>query len=145
MDCAHEAPLCMGFPRQEYWSGLPFPNPGDLPDPGIKPTCLASSALTGGFFITVLVSTYCIYINICIYHHNCLNFMKRGYRGKGSPLVKLRDPPQKRKQVWPCLCITVLSCSAHTLGILMIWHHRELYTKIFLWHSFYKLFGRGRV
>jgi len=28
----------MGFPRQEYWSGLPFPSPGDLPDPGIKPT-----------------------------------------------------------------------------------------------------------
>ena len=34
---AHQAPLSMGFPRQEYWSGLPFPPPGDLPDPGIKP------------------------------------------------------------------------------------------------------------
>ena len=34
---AHQAPLSMGFPRQEYWSGLPFPSPGDLPDPGIKP------------------------------------------------------------------------------------------------------------
>ena len=33
----HKAPLSMGFPRQEYWSGLPFPPPGDLPDPGIKP------------------------------------------------------------------------------------------------------------
>ena len=33
---AHQAPLSMGFPRQEYWSGLPFPSPGDLPDPGIK-------------------------------------------------------------------------------------------------------------
>ena len=32
-----QAPLNMGFPRQEYWSGLPFPCPGDLPDPGIKP------------------------------------------------------------------------------------------------------------
>ena len=39
----------MGFPRQEYWTGLPFPTPGDLPDPGIKP---ASPALTGGFFTT---------------------------------------------------------------------------------------------
>ena len=39
----------MGFPRQEYWSGLPFPYPGDLPDPGIKP---ASPALAGRFFIT---------------------------------------------------------------------------------------------
>ena len=34
---AYQAPLSMGFSRQEYWSGLPFPSPGDLPDPGIKP------------------------------------------------------------------------------------------------------------
>ena len=34
---AHQAHLCMGFPREEYWRGLPFPPPGDLPDPGIKP------------------------------------------------------------------------------------------------------------
>ena len=34
---AFQAPLSMGFPRQEYWSGLPFPSPGDLPDPGIEP------------------------------------------------------------------------------------------------------------
>ena len=37
MDLACQAPLSMGFPRQEYWSGLPFPSPGDLPDPGIEP------------------------------------------------------------------------------------------------------------
>ena len=34
---AHQAPPFMGFSRQEYWSGLPFPSPGDLPDPGIEP------------------------------------------------------------------------------------------------------------
>ena len=39
----------MGFSRQEYWSGLPFPSPGDLPDPGEKP---ASPALAGGFLTT---------------------------------------------------------------------------------------------
>ena len=39
----------MGFPRQDYWSGLPFPSPGDLPDPGTEP---ASPALAGGFFTT---------------------------------------------------------------------------------------------
>ena len=44
-----QAPLFTGFPRQEYWSGLPFPPPGDLPDPGIKPVSLA---LAGGFFNT---------------------------------------------------------------------------------------------
>ena len=37
---AYQAPLSMGFSRQEYWSGLPFPSPGNLPDPGIEPTSL---------------------------------------------------------------------------------------------------------
>ena len=50
---AHQAPLPMGFPRQEYWSGLPFPPPGDLPTPGIKPECFVFPALAGGFFTTV--------------------------------------------------------------------------------------------
>ena len=49
---AHQAPLSTGFPRQEYWSGLPFPSPEDLPDPGIEPTSLMSPALPGGFFTT---------------------------------------------------------------------------------------------
>ena len=40
MDCSCQAPLSMGFPRQGYWSGLPFPSPGDLPDPGIDPGLL---------------------------------------------------------------------------------------------------------
>jgi len=42
----------MGFSRQEYWSGLPCPPPGDLPNPGINPTSLMSPALVGGFFTT---------------------------------------------------------------------------------------------
>ena len=46
---AFQAPLSMGFPRQEYWSGLPFPSPGDLPRPGIEPT---SPALAARFFTT---------------------------------------------------------------------------------------------
>ena len=47
-----QAPLSMGFPKQEYWSGLPFPPPGDLPDPGIELTSLVSPALVGRFFTT---------------------------------------------------------------------------------------------
>ena len=50
---AHQAPLSTGFPRQEYWSGLPFPPPGDLPDSGVEPRSLTSLALAGGFFTTV--------------------------------------------------------------------------------------------
>ena len=49
---AHQAPLSMGFPKQEYWGGLPCPPSGDLPDPWIKPASLLSSALAGGFFTT---------------------------------------------------------------------------------------------
>ena len=47
---AHQAPLSMGFSRQEYWSGLPFPSPGELPDPGIEPESLVSPSLAGRFF-----------------------------------------------------------------------------------------------
>ena len=43
---AHQAPPSMGFSRQEYWSGLPFPSPGDLPDPGIEPRSPALQADT---------------------------------------------------------------------------------------------------
>ena len=46
---ARQALLSMGFPRQEYWSGLPFHPPGDLPDPGVKPM---PPALAGRFFTT---------------------------------------------------------------------------------------------
>ena len=49
---AHQAPLSMEFSRQEYWNGLPFPTPGDLPDPGVEPESPASPAWIGGFFTT---------------------------------------------------------------------------------------------
>ena len=51
---AYQAPLSMGFPRQEHWSGLPFPSPGDLPDLGIElefPALQVVSCISGGFFI----------------------------------------------------------------------------------------------
>ena len=44
---ARQTSLSLGFPRQEYWGGLPFPSPGDLPNPGTEP---ASPALAGGFY-----------------------------------------------------------------------------------------------
>ena len=50
---AHQATLSVGFPRLEYWSGLPLLPPGDLPNPGIEPESLASPALAGRFFSTV--------------------------------------------------------------------------------------------
>ena len=50
MDGSLPGSSVLGFPRQEYWSGLPFPSPGDLPNPAVEP---ASPALAGGFFTTV--------------------------------------------------------------------------------------------
>ena len=49
---AYQAPLSMGFSRQEYWSGLPCPPPGGLSDPGIELESLVAPALAGGFFTT---------------------------------------------------------------------------------------------
>ena len=51
---ARQAPLSMGFSRQEYWSGLPFPTLGDFPDPGIEPLSPAAPTLAGRFFTTEL-------------------------------------------------------------------------------------------
>ena len=63
----HQAPLSMGFSRQEYWGGLPFPPPGHLPDPGIEPKSLSSPALAGGFW-----EALCIYIRSHTHTHAVL-------------------------------------------------------------------------
>ena len=74
----HQAPLSMGLPRQNYWNGLPFPPPGDLPDPGIEPSSLMSPALADRFFTTnatwealgvrttALKSAVCAYVVGCV-------------------------------------------------------------------------------
>ena len=51
---ARQRPLSMEFSRQEYWRGLPFLPPGDLPDPGIEPELLVSPVLAGGFFTSAV-------------------------------------------------------------------------------------------
>ena len=58
---ACQAPLSMGFSRQEYWNGLPCPPFGNLPNPGIKPKFLRSPALAGGFFPTSTTGE-CMYV-----------------------------------------------------------------------------------
>ena len=76
----HQAPQSMGFPRQEHWSGLLFPSPGDLPDPGTE---LASPALAGRFLTTVPPGkphTYVyvsVYIYVCILQRQCILLKNR--------------------------------------------------------------------
>ena len=87
MTVAHQASLSMGFPRQEYWSELPFPSLGDLPNPGIE---LESPELAGRFFTTeppesellIFLSTKTI---LCIY--SLYTFW--GGRGSGEAWQKL--------------------------------------------------------
>ena len=67
MAMAHQAPLSLEFPRQEYWSGLPFSSPKDLSDPGIKLKSLASLALAGGFF-TTCASWEAPYVGVILYN-----------------------------------------------------------------------------
>ena len=63
LDCSLQAPLFMEFSRQEYWSGLPFPSPRDLPDPGIKPSCIYEAHKLR------VITCICVYIYI---HANLL-------------------------------------------------------------------------
>ena len=58
---AYQAPLSIGFSRQEYWSGLPFPSPGDLPNPGIEPR---STALQAECFTVRATGEYFHYMNM---------------------------------------------------------------------------------
>ena len=71
---ARQAPLSTGFSRQDNWNGLPRPPPGDIPDPGIKPTSLKSPALAGMFFTTT-TTWEAIYIHILLiilFHYSLL-------------------------------------------------------------------------
>ena len=63
---AQQAPLFMGFSRQEYWSGLPFPSPEDLPNPGIKPRSLALQADSLPYELQGS-SMFCVY-GVCFLH-----------------------------------------------------------------------------
>ena len=75
MDCNLLGPLSMEFSRQECWSGLPFASPGDLPDPGIKPTSFTSPASAGGFFTVWAISDhlFCLILEL----HAIVSYQKR--------------------------------------------------------------------
>ena len=85
---AHQAPLSIGFPRQEHWSGLPFPSLGSLPNPGIEPMSPASPAFIGRFFTTRAtwevpsLPIYLVYFSSMLCHESY------------APLWKITHQPQ---------------------------------------------------
>ena len=133
---AHQALLSIGFSRQEYLSGLPFPSPGDLPNPGIEPVSLASPALAGRFFTTgttweaiyIYMYTY-IYIHTYTHTHTththtyiCIS--KHILFGRAGIFPYLVDEETEVWQGWLCAQVMFLAhCEAGP------------YTKLFLFQS----------
>ena len=99
---ALQAPLSVRFPRQEYWSGLPFPPPGNLPDPGIKPVSLVPPALAGGFFTTEPLGKPLGMYNVLFCQERVFSLLS-----------------DSKPQLYSCTghrnSITMLSCSLHSL------------------------------
>ena len=93
---AYQSSLSMGFSRQEYWSGLPFPSPGDLPDPGIEPRspALDADALTSEppgkpKIIIIHLPTYKGWIKWCNLHHLHVKYNKFTFIICKTPLKKI--------------------------------------------------------
>ena len=66
---AHQVPLSMGFSRQEHWSRLPCPPPGDLPNPGIKPASFTFPVLAGSFFTSTVPFPYTLLVHVLVPLH----------------------------------------------------------------------------
>ena len=83
VNCNLPSPLSMDFSKQEYWSRLPFPNPGNLPSSGIEPKSVASPALAGRLFIIIwdaLKSTYSVKTNTKLASRNKSSFQLKSIR-----------------------------------------------------------------
>ena len=129
---ARQAPLLMEFSRQEYWSGLPCPPPGGLPDPGIELTSFMSPALAGGFFTTS--ATWEVHYNACMCVSHSVVSSSLWLRGLGPPsLLCPWDSPGKNtgvdchallQGIFPTRDWTQVSCIAG--GLFTIWTTRLL-------------------
>ena len=105
MDCSPPAPLSMGLSRQEYWSGLPFPFPGDPPSPGIDPKF---PALAGGFFTTSIT-----YMSV-LWNNSAVCFMN-------ISICRLHFAKQKKQKdfIETKTCVKVLSISFDLLWSIL--------------------------
>ena len=111
---AHKAPLSMGFSRQEHWSGLPCPSPGDLPNPGLKSVSLTSPTLAGGCFTTSATQK----------ERNSLNLMKNICKKFTANIIlsseklkafPLRSEARQGFPFWPLVLSIVLELFANAV------------------------------
>ena len=107
---ACQAPLSVGFPKQEYWSRLPFPPSGDLPNPGIEPSSLISPTIAGEFFITSATwEASDLQVNTCCmkgcHLPFCSSFLAPPSR-QVAPCGSMQTSQQKHSQAF-CLIIPV--------------------------------------
>ena len=116
---ALQALLSMKFSKQEYWSGLPFPPPGDLPNPGIKPEFPMSPALAGRFFTTVPANVY-IYIYIYFFFFFCR------VGGNSAPLFFLQNLFEKIS--WTKVRNRILGSSKEGTQEITIYNYRSFQT-----------------
>ena len=107
---ACQAPLSMGFSRQEYWSGLPFAPPGDLPDSGSKHV---SPALAGGFFTTELRGKPCRYLRL----NKCLA-VPDSYSNLGGKTVSVCVHTCTKRETSECICEVHFYALLHCLGMV---------------------------
>ena len=119
---AHQFPLSMGFPRQEYWSGLPFPSPGDLPDPGIEPVSLA---LAGRFFTTeppsVILLSEVFWIACCSFHISTCCLTLCLCVTEAASFLQSHEPPSASFTLYFCNFFTpsafIEPCSGLSFGL----------------------------
>ena len=119
---ALQAPPFMEFSRQEYWSGLPFPTPGDLPDPGMEPGSLASLASAGGFFTTAhLLPKHLTDPDVHFTDSPFLNsFCRRfSYSSKRAWKIHNQDNGPKNWTVTKCKCLMMIFFSSLPPSVLL--------------------------
>ena len=136
---AHQAPLSLGFPRQEYWSGLPLPAPGDLPNPGIKPASHVSPELAD-VFLTASTTWEILHIFLKKLHSRVSLFVTPWTVDHQAPL-SLGFPRQEHWSELPFPSpgdffdpgIKIL-CLLHRRWILYPLSHRGSQTELLLLH-----------
>ena len=131
---ASQAPLSVGFPRQEYWSGLSFPCLGDLPDPGIEP---ASPTLAGGFLITGPLGKSCLPVFIILYHLN----VSSGRQALCCHLAHHWIPTLPMESIlsifeWMNECPLSLCSQCSLMSLFFSWsQHAHLFQAFFICHA----------